>query len=202
MAKEFLLHGSNFALILFAIALMAAGFAGHPVLSPWLVLLGAVLFELTEYSTHRFMFHAKPSRNAWLRAKQHRLHYDHHAEPARIDLLFLPLWYVVPNMILVGGIAYLVVGDWGRVASLLLGATFALLNYEWVHYIAHRNYTPKTPWGRWMKHYHLKHHFVNEHYWFGVSNPLGDLAIGTYRGNGEVTRSRTTRTLFGKPGNP
>jgi 4-hydroxysphinganine ceramide fatty acyl 2-hydroxylase len=169
----------------------------------WLVALGALLFYLSEYNTHRFLFHAKPARRAWLRAKQHRLHYDHHLDPARLDLLFLPLWYVLANLILTAAIAYGILRNVDMVAALLLGVALALLHYEWVHFIAHWPYVPKTGFGRWMKRYHLRHHFVNEKLWFGVSNPAMDIVWATYRDDPSYTgRSDTTRVLFPKEREP
>ncbi len=191
-----MLHGSNGALIVLCGGICTAGLAGRLHVPVWLVGLGALLFYLSEYSTHRFMFHAPPSRWAWLRAKQHRLHYDHHAEPARLDLLFLPLWYVLPNLAVTAALAYAVLHNAGQVAALALGAMLALLHYEWVHLIAHLPYTPKTAFGRWMKRYHLRHHFVNEKLWYGVSNPAMDVLYRTFRDPQDGTRSRTTRVLY------
>jgi 4-hydroxysphinganine ceramide fatty acyl 2-hydroxylase len=196
VAAKFMLHGSNSVLILLSAAVVLAAAFGVMHVPVWLVAIGAALFYLTEYSTHRFMFHAQPSRFAWLRAKQHRLHYDHHVEPTRLDLLFLPLWYVVPNLIVTSAIAYALLRDVGWAAALVLGAMLALLHYEWVHFIAHMPYTPKTAFGRWMKRYHLRHHFVNEKRWYGVSNPVMDLLYGTYGDPRDGTRSKTTRVLY------
>ncbi len=196
MLRNFMLHGSNTAAILLCLGLAGADLAGWIHLPLWLVALGAFLYYVTEYSTHRFMFHARPARWAWLRAKQHRLHYDHHVEPNRLDLLFLPLWYVIPNTVLVGAIAYAVLRDMNQVLAMVLGAMLALLHYEWVHFIAHQQYTPITPFGRWMKKYHLRHHFVNEKLWYGVSNPVMDMVYGTYRDLNDAERSRTTKVLY------
>ena len=196
MLRNFLLHGSNTALVLGSIALIAVGASGVVRVPVLFVAIGALLFYVTEYGTHRFMFHARPARNVWLRAKQHRLHYDHHVEPSRLDLLFLPLWYVIPNMAIVAAVAYAILRNWGEVAALVLGAMLALLHYEWVHFIAHQPYEPKTGFGRWMKRYHLRHHFVNEKLWFGVSNPTMDFLYGTYRDLSDAERSRTTKILY------
>ena len=70
-----------------------------------------------------------------------------------------------------------------------------LIHYEWVHYVAHIPYRPVTRFGRWMKKYHLWHHFKNEHYWFGVSNPVLDAVHRTYRDPEAVPRSTTARVL-------
>ena len=69
----------------------------------------------------------------------------------------------------------------------------ALLHYEWVHLVAHLPCVPRTTAGRWMKRYHLRHHFVNEKLWFGVSNPIMDLLHGPFADPRDGTRSRTTR---------
>ncbi len=196
MLRNFMLHGSNTAAILVCIALLGLEAAGVMHLSPYFVALGALFYYLTEYGTHRFMFHARPSRWPWLRAKQHRLHYDHHIDPQRLDLLFLPLWYVIPNTLAVGAIAYAILRDINQVLAMVLGAMLALLHYEWVHFIAHQTYTPFTSFGRWMKRYHLRHHFVNEKRWFGVSNPVMDMVYGTYSDLNGAERSRTTKVLY------
>ena len=77
-----------------ALALWAA--LGGPALHPLWILVGAAVFYGSEYGWHRFAFHAPPAPWPWLRKMQHRLHYDHHAEPGRLDLLFLPLWFLAP----------------------------------------------------------------------------------------------------------
>jgi 4-hydroxysphinganine ceramide fatty acyl 2-hydroxylase len=46
-----------------------------------------------------------------------------------------------------------------------------------------------------MKRYHLWHHFKNERFWFGVSNPVLDFVSGTYRQPEGVARSTTARVL-------
>ncbi|MBD5633215.1 MAG: sterol desaturase family protein, partial [Candidatus Eremiobacteraeota bacterium] len=133
------------------------------------------------------------------RRLQHRLHYDHHLEPAKLELLFLPPWFLGPNLTAFGA-AYAVLGrDRGLTASLVLGDLVGLLYYEWVHYVAHVPFRPRTPFGRWIKKYHLRHHFKNEKMWFGVTNPCLDALTGTYAGIADVERSDTTRLLFPEP---
>ena len=83
-------------------------------------------------------------------------------------------------------------------AALLLGSLLGLLWYEWVHYVAHIPFAPKTPFGQWMKKYHLWHHFKNERMWFGVTNPSMDFVGRTYARVADVERSGNTRILFPK----
>jgi 4-hydroxysphinganine ceramide fatty acyl 2-hydroxylase len=195
MMTTFFKHGSNGLLGVGVIGVVARWAFGWFALPPLWIVVGALLFYLSEYSWHRFAFHARPSRWPWLRKMQHRLHYDHHAEPNRLDLLFLPAWFLIPNLIVTGGAAYLVLGG-VRTPAVLLGIMLAIFHYEWVHYLAHIPYSPRTRFGRWMKQYHLRHHFISEKLWFGVSNPSLDVLYGTYRTPRDVEKSDTVRKLY------
>jgi sterol desaturase/sphingolipid hydroxylase (fatty acid hydroxylase superfamily) len=65
-----------------------------------------------------------------------------------------------------------------------------------VHYVAHIPFVPRTRFGRYVKKYHLWHHYKNETLWFGVTNPSMDFVGRTYRAVAEVERSASTRVLF------
>jgi hypothetical protein len=195
MIVTFLRHGSN-AWLALGLAALAAGFAARvlPFSIFWLV-TGALTFYVSEYGFHRFGFHARPSRFAFIRKLQHRLHYDHHAEPDRLDLLFLPVWFLVPNLALTA-LGFAIIFGWSVVASAMCGVMLAIFHYEWVHYVAHIPYQPRTRIGKWIKQYHLRHHFISEKFWFGVSNPSMDFIGRTYKVATEVKRSASTRKLY------
>ena len=187
-------HGATLALAFGAAVLAIAAAEGAITFTIWQALLGAVLFYISEYGMHRFAFHAPPAPWPFVRTLQHRLHYDHHVDPARLDLLFLPLWFLVPNL----GVTAIVVGfvlGKAAVGSVMFGIFLAILHYEWVHYVAHIPYQPRTAIGRWMKTYHLRHHFVSEKEWFGVSNPTLDVVFGTFKDPKQVGKSATVRNL-------
>jgi 4-hydroxysphinganine ceramide fatty acyl 2-hydroxylase len=196
MVATFLKHGSNVAIVAMSL-LLAAAMGLHAVaFVPVAILIGALLFFLTEYSTHRFLLHAPPLKNPFVLRMQHRLHYDHHVEPERLDLLFLPPWFLFPALAIFVAAYFAIARNVAVVAALVLGNLLGLLYYEWVHYVAHIPYRPRTPVGRWMKKYHLWHHFKNEHLWFGVTNPSMDFVWRTYVRVDEADRSGSTRILF------
>jgi len=196
MVRTFLRHGSNMWLALGLAALAVAFAARLAPFAPFWIVAGALTFYVSEYGFHRFAFHAEPSRFAFLRRLQHRLHYDHHAEPDRLDLLFLPVWFLIPNLA-VTALAFWLIFGWAPVASAMFGVTLAIFHYEWVHYVAHIPHQPRTRIGRWLKQYHLRHHFISEKFWFGVSNPSMDFVGRTYKAARDVQRSATTRKLYG-----
>ena len=158
-------------------------------------LTGIIAYTIMEYFTHRFLFHSKPPKNAFLFKLMKRLHYDHHHSPNDLHLLFLPLWFSLPNIIIVGTITYFVTSNIVITISFLTGVITLLLYYEFVHYIAHRPFHPKTPWGKWMKKVHIWHHYKNENYWFGVTNPGYDMLLGTFKDQKDVEKSETAKQL-------
>jgi 4-hydroxysphinganine ceramide fatty acyl 2-hydroxylase len=191
----FVRHGGVTALLLGVAAETLLWMLGAVALQPGMILLGALLFYLVEYGMHRYAFHSPPLPWPGLRKLQHRLHYDHHVEPGRLDLLFLPLWFLVPNLGLAVGVFALVFGG-ATAPSALFGMMLAILHYEWVHYVAHIPYVPRTRLGRFIKQYHLRHHFISEKHWFGVSNPALYGVFGTFRGPDASEKSATTRKLY------
>jgi 4-hydroxysphinganine ceramide fatty acyl 2-hydroxylase len=195
MVLTFLRHGSNTWLVLALVALIGGFAAGASAFSVIWVVVGASTFYVSEYGFHRFGFHATPSRFAFICKLQHRLHYDHHAEPDRLDLLFLPIWFLVPNLAVTALIFALLFG-WSVVASAMFGVLLAVFHYEWVHYVAHIPYQPRTAVGRWIKQYHLRHHLISEKFWFGVSNPSMDFVYRTYRAPKDVEKSGSVRKLY------
>ena len=196
MIVTFFRHGSN-AMLAAAVAVLAVVFALGEIRFSWLgAIVGALAFFSSEYTTHRFLFHAKPSQVGWVRKLQHRLHYDHHIDPPKLELLFLPLWFVIPTTALYFAVYVAITRNLTLTISLLFGSICALTFYEWVHYVAHVPFSPVTPFGRYMKKYHLWHHFKNEHFWFGVTNPTGDYLGATYRNVEAVPRSSTVREIW------
>jgi hypothetical protein len=128
MMADFFRHGSNPLLASAAAAIVAARPLGGPALRPAAVAGGAALFFASEYGTHRYLFHAAPSRFAFVRRLQHRLHDDHHADPADLSLLFLPPWFLGPNLAAFG-FAYAALGrNRDLTASLVLGNLLGLLS--------------------------------------------------------------------------
>ena len=194
MALNYFRHGATAALALAVLALLVAWASGVYQMRIGYVALGALLFYLSEYGMHRFAFHAPPAPWAFARKLQHRLHYDHHVDPRRLDLLFLPLWFLVPNLAVTAALIRAILGA-GAVAPTLVGVMLAILHYEWVHYVAHIPYEPRTAWGRWIKQYHLRHHYLTEKAGFGVSNPSLDLIFGTYLDPSRNEKSATVRKL-------
>jgi 4-hydroxysphinganine ceramide fatty acyl 2-hydroxylase len=196
MIPTFFRHGSNAILALAIVASIIVFSIRAVPFSLLAALIGAAVFFVSEYTTHRFLFHAQPSAMQWLLKLQHRLHYDHHIDPPRLELLFLPLWFVIPTTVVYYGVYAAITRNPALALSLTFGSVCALLYYEWVHYVAHIAFNPVTPFGRYVKKYHLWHHFKSERFWYGVTNPSMDFVGRTYRDVDAVERSTTVREIW------
>jgi sterol desaturase/sphingolipid hydroxylase (fatty acid hydroxylase superfamily) len=159
-------------------------------------LAGIVLYIISEYVTHRFFFHMKPPKHPLFLKFMKRIHYDHHAFPNDLKLLFLPIWYSLPQMLAISTVTYMLFDDIAYAFGIYAGLSLALLYYEWTHYVAHRPIQLRTPWGKWMKKIHIWHHYKNENYWYGVTNPALDMMFGTFKHEKDVPRSETAKQLI------
>ncbi|WP_404431174.1 sterol desaturase family protein [Sutcliffiella horikoshii] len=156
---------------------------------------GMLTFMFSEYLTHRFVFHLKPPKSPFLLKMLKRLHYDHHTDPNDLHLLFLPLWYSLPNLSVLAVIFYLIAESWGLTLAFASGLMMMLFLYEWKHYVAHRPIKPRTRFGKWVKKTHILHHFKNENFWYGVSTPFVDVLFGTLKNEKDVETSKTAKDL-------
>lgn len=166
---------------------------GH-VASGLAMLLGAASWMISEYFFHRFVLHMPRPPWRWLRRVHRRIHWQHHQTPDDPAWLFVPPWgspLLIGIGMLVGGLA----GGWPWAVTAGFGYGVVLVHYELMHLAAHVPYRPRTRLGAFMKRHHLLHHYKNERYWFGVTNPLMDLVMGTWPARDAVDKSKTARTL-------
>lgn len=164
-----------------------------------LAIVAAVIlpWPIQEWLIHVFILHFKPRKLGGrtidlLVARKHR---EHHRDPWNLGLVFIPL-HIHPFA------PFIQVGFWFLVAPTtplaLTGiATYFVFSfhYEWVHYLVHTRYRPKSRLYDRLWRNHRLHHFMNEHYWYGVSMLSGDHLLRTAPDRREVEPSPTCRTL-------
>ncbi len=85
--------------------------------------------------------------------------------------------------------------------TLLVSVYAIMFGYEWVHYLVHSDYRPRSRWFRHVWRNHRLHHYKNEHYWFGVATAgTADRLLRTYPDTADVPTSPTVRALHGREG--
>ncbi|WP_335872967.1 sterol desaturase family protein [Bacillus sp. 2205SS5-2] len=194
--RDFFMHIDILIMVLIFIGIaIYVGIVGFSFATLLFLSVGVVTFMFSEYFTHRFLFHLKAPKNPFFLKLLKRLHYDHHKTPNDLKLLFLPIWYSLPNLSVLALIFYLVTGEFMWTLTFSLGLMIMFLVYEWKHYIAHRPIKPKTQFGVWLKKTHILHHYKNENYWYGVSTPFVDAIFGTLKDEKDVETSQTAKDL-------
>ncbi len=142
---------------------------------------GLMVWTLSEYLLHRFLFHYEPGA-PWLQRAWYLIHGVHHEQPQCKTRLVMPPILSIPLAFLFYGLFTLVVGS---VLGLprLTGPAFAgfltgYLCYDMLHYAEHHL---SMRWGflKYIKLYHLRHHYKNPNHGFGVSSPVWDVVFRT-----------------------
>ncbi|MGD6801994.1 sterol desaturase family protein [Rossellomorea vietnamensis] len=194
--RDFFLHMDILLMMTIMILMAAATIIMVPGLTEILYFgIGLLVFMFSEYLTHRYLFHLKAPDNPLLLKFLKRIHYDHHKYPNDLKLLFLPVWYSIPNFAALSAIFYIITSSVEGTVSFGIGLILMLLVYEWRHFIAHRPIKPKTRFGKWVKKTHTLHHFKNENFWYGVSTPFVDALFGSLKEQTDVETSETVKDL-------
>lgn len=161
---------------------LSAGKAGFPVHIPLGIAAGLIFWTFTEYTLHRYVFHYQP-RQAWQEKVLFLFHGIHHAQPQCKTRLVMPPIVSIPLAIIFYGIFYAVVGNvfqaqaW--VDPLTCGFIVGYLTYDLTHYATH-HFPMRTGIWKFLKRYHMQHHYKTPNQRFGVSSPGWDLVFGTY----------------------
>ncbi len=187
---EFFTHISPVTILLVWVPVTAA-LMGYTVITvsgpgfPWYIplgmALGVLLWTLTEYLLHRYLFHYEPRT-----PRQEKIfflfHGVHHAQPQDKTRLVMPLPVSIPLAILFYGLFYLVLAvllkapQW--VNPLMAGFVIGYLIYDMIHYATH-HLPMRSRYAKYLKRHHMMHHYKDPDARFGVSSPLWDWVFGT-----------------------
>jgi len=140
-----------------------------------------LVYPLAWYGIHRFILHGRwLYRMRWTSGLWKRIHFDHHQDPHKLEVLFGAPSNTLPTIgIITLGAGYLVGGWAGAFAAFSAGLVITCI-YEFSHCIQHLDYQPKNTLQRRIKQLHLAHHFHNESGNYGIMSFLPDRLFGTY----------------------
>lgn len=143
-----------------------------------MALPGLLVWTLTEYLLHRYLFHF-PATSAFGKRLVYLFHGVHHDLPNDKTRLVMPPAGAVIVMSILWVLFNLVIpAPWVEpfAAFFIVG----YLIYDYTHYATH-HFPMKSPLLFAVKRHHLQHHFTTEKARFGVSSPLWDWVFGTQR---------------------
>jgi sterol desaturase/sphingolipid hydroxylase (fatty acid hydroxylase superfamily) len=152
---------------------------------PWFIpiglLIGFFVWTISEYLLHRFVFHFRPKTERGERIV-FMFHGIHHAQPQIKTRLVMPPILSIPLAALFYGLFYLVLVKLLNVplwfnpifSAFILG----YLIYDLTHYATH-HFAMRRGYLKYIKRYHMQHHYKTPNKRFGVSTPIWDYVFNT-----------------------
>ncbi len=141
--------------------------------------IGLLVWTFVEYVIHRFVFHLptigpKTERFVFL---FHGLHHDDPNDPTRLVMPPVPAILIVSILYFLFSLIIPFKFLEMFMASFIVG----YLLYDYIHYGTH-HFKMNNKVGRYLKKWHLQHHFRGEKSKYGVSSPLWDYIFRTVTG--------------------
>lgn len=154
--------------------------------SAWMIplafLLGVLIWTPAEYLLHRFVFHYRPHTPTGEKIV-FLFHGIHHAQPQDKTRLVMPPVVSIPLALVFYFLFRGVVGSMlrspGWVDPMFAGFGVGYLAYDLIHYATH-HFAMRGRLARYLKRYHMLHHYKTPDARFGVSSPLWDFVFGTH----------------------
>ncbi len=165
--------------LIWSIAHAPAG--GFPVVIPLGFLVGLFLWTLAEDVLHRFLFHM-PVKGEKAERIIFLFHGVHHAQPQLKTRLVMPPVISIPLAAIFYALFYLFfavilkAAQW--VAPVFSAFIFGYLLYDLTHYATH-HFPMRGGYAKYIKRYHMQHHYKTPNARFGVSSPLWDKVFKT-----------------------
>ena len=148
---------------------------------PAAFLAGLFVWTLAEYLLHRFVFHFRP-RSERQEKIIYLFHGIHHHQPQCKTRLVMPPVVSIPLAAVFVALFNLILGrllgapQW--VGPMISGFTIGYLTYDLTHYATH-HFPMRSGAAKFLKRYHMQHHYKTPDQRFGVSSPLWDYVFGT-----------------------
>jgi sterol desaturase/sphingolipid hydroxylase (fatty acid hydroxylase superfamily) len=153
----------------------------RPGLAVLAIFLGVFIWTLSEYLLHRFLFHM-PVHGKTMERIVFLFHGVHHAQPQCKTRLVMPPAISLPLAAIFYGLFVLIFqnisGGAGWVSPLFCGFGIGYLIYDLTHYATH-HFPMRNGYLKYIKRYHMQHHYKTPNQRFGVSSPAWDWVFGT-----------------------
>lgn len=138
---------------------------------------GILIWTLTEYVLHRFVFHIEPvgPKTQRLYFLFHGIHHDYPRDSRRLVMppsVGIPLSFAI----------YLLMGRLFAPASMhavFAGFILGYLCYDMLHYSIHHHHFKNKIWLS-IRNHHFRHHYLETERCYGVSSPLWDHVFRTH----------------------
>jgi dihydroceramide fatty acyl 2-hydroxylase len=157
-----------------------------------LIVAGILSWQLIEYGLHRYIFHYS-ARSDFGQKLVYAAHLSHHDNPRAPSKFLSGFVLSAPVATAYWLLLYLASGSAHFATYLLIGVGVGYISYQLLHFQAHHR-RPRLRVFRYLQTYHMLHHYRTPELRFGVTSPLIDLVLGTFR----PVRKRSLRHSAGE----
>ncbi|RPI65039.1 MAG: fatty acid hydroxylase [Ignavibacteriales bacterium] len=142
-----------------------------------LVVFGLIIWTITEYLLHRFVFHweLKSELGARIHFIFHGVHHDYPSDSRR---LVMPPSVSIPLATLFYFLFSFLIGNI-FVLPFFAGFLTGYLFYDITHYAVH-HFNMHSKFWLAIKNHHIKHHYQDPDKGYGVSSPIWDYIFRTH----------------------
>lgn len=140
-----------------------------------LVFAGLIVWTLTEYALHRYVFHFEPS-SPLLKQVIFVIHENHHTDPDDALRNLMPPIVSIPVGLFVWALSLWAFGAQGT--WFLLGFMTGYVAYDLVHFATHR-LPMKGRIGRMLKVHHMRHHHLKVEGNYAITGMIWDRIFAT-----------------------
>lgn len=151
-----------------------------------LFVAGLAFWTLSEYWLHRLLFHWTPKFKGGDKINFiiHGVHHDHPNDKMR---LVMPPAASIPLALVFYAVFMLILGSPHGLPA-FAGFLVGYLIYDYMHYYLHHA-VPKSNLAKKVREHHMRHHFQDHHYGYGVSSPFWDHVFRTVPRSRKAERS-------------
>ena len=171
-------------LFFYIVVAVCLGFlAAREDLAAWKIVLllvsGVLSWGLIEYVLHRFIFHHH-ARSRLGRKLIYHAHLSHHENPEANNRHFASLLLSAPIATGYWLLSWALTESLAAASYLFIGMSGGYFYYQWLHFHCH-HHKSRRRFLKYLRRYHLLHHYKTPELRFGVTSPLFDLLFGTFQ---------------------
>lgn len=144
---------------------------------------GIILWTFMEYILHRYVFHwsAKSRAGKYFVFLFHGLHHDDPQDPTRLVMPPVPALLISSVIFALFSLIF----PANYVEVIMAYFMIGYLCYDYIHYATH-HFAMTSKVGKYLRKYHLQHHYSGERSKYGVSSPLWDYVFKTTTGPKDI----------------
>lgn len=147
--------------------------------TPIFLVGGLLSWSLIEYLLHRFIFHYEAQSRLGRKLLYHA-HISHHENPQAHSKHLASMLLSTPIAVGYWLLAWALTQSLAAASYLFIGMSGGYFIYQWLHFYSHHRKSRLSVL-RYLRNYHLLHHYQTPELRFGVTSPLFDLVFGTFR---------------------